>query len=69
VVVPSSLQHDLRRNRIELEEIDLVKGRTMRENTDAVLRGEIDVALLFEPLRAKSRPSAARSGTPRPAAV
>jgi NitT/TauT family transport system substrate-binding protein len=43
------LQHDLRRHGIGLESIDLVKGRTMQENADAVLRGEIDVALLFEP--------------------
>ena len=43
------LQHDLRRDGIELESIDVVNGRTTRENADAVLRGEIDVALLFEP--------------------
>jgi NitT/TauT family transport system substrate-binding protein len=44
------LQHDLRREGIGLETIDLVEGQTMRENTDAVLCGEMDVALLFEPL-------------------
>ena len=43
------LQHDLPRDGIELVSIDLVKRRTMRENADAVLRGEIDVALLCEP--------------------
>lgn len=43
------LQHDLRRDGIELEAIDLVTGRSMQENADGVLRGEIDVALLFEP--------------------
>jgi NitT/TauT family transport system substrate-binding protein len=43
------LQHDLRRDGVGLSTIELIKGRTMPENADGVLRGEIDVALVFEP--------------------
>lgn len=43
------LQDDIRRAGLEPEALDLVRGRGMAENAEAVLAGEIDAALVFEP--------------------
>jgi NitT/TauT family transport system substrate-binding protein len=43
------LQHDLRLHDIDPEKIDRVTGRTMGDNLDALRRGELDVAQMFEP--------------------
>lgn len=43
------LQDDIRRAGLRTEALQLVSGRSMAENAAAVLRGEIDVALVFEP--------------------
>lgn len=43
------LQHDLRLQGIDPEKLDRVTGRTMAQNLDALARGEIDVAQMFEP--------------------
>jgi NitT/TauT family transport system substrate-binding protein len=43
------LQHDLRQNGIDPDRLDRVTGRTMGDNLDALRRGEIDVAQVFEP--------------------
>lgn len=43
------LQDDIRRAGLRPEALDLVQGRSMAENAEAVLAGEIDAALVFEP--------------------
>jgi NitT/TauT family transport system substrate-binding protein len=43
------LQDDIRRAGFRPEALDLVQGRSMAENAEAVLAGEIDAALVFEP--------------------
>jgi NitT/TauT family transport system substrate-binding protein len=43
------LQHDLRQNGIDPFLIERVAGPTMGDNLDALRRGEIDVAQVFEP--------------------
>lgn len=43
------LQDDIRRAGLRPEALDLVHGRSMAENAEAVLAGEIDAALVFEP--------------------
>jgi NitT/TauT family transport system substrate-binding protein len=43
------LQHDLRESGIDPDRIERVTGRTMRDNLDALRRGEIDAAQVFEP--------------------
>jgi NitT/TauT family transport system substrate-binding protein len=43
------LQHDLRLRGVDPARIDCVTGRTMAENLEALRRGELDVAQLFEP--------------------
>jgi NitT/TauT family transport system substrate-binding protein len=43
------LQHDLRLQNIDPAQINRVSGRTMAENLEALRRGELDVAQLFEP--------------------
>src|SRR4029079_3803045 len=43
------LQHDLRLHDIYPEKINRVTGRTMGDNLDALRRGELDVAQMFEP--------------------
>jgi len=47
------LQDDIRRAGLRPEEIRLVTGRTMAENAEAVIAGDIDVALLFEPFASR----------------
>jgi NitT/TauT family transport system substrate-binding protein len=46
------LQDDIRRAGLDPAGLDLVLGRTMPENAAALLAGEIDVAMLFEPFGA-----------------
>jgi NitT/TauT family transport system substrate-binding protein len=43
------LQHDLRLQGVDPARIDCVTGRTMAENLEALRRGELDVAQMFEP--------------------
>jgi NitT/TauT family transport system substrate-binding protein len=43
------LQHDLRLQGVDPAKIDCVTGRTMAENLEALSRGELDVAQMFEP--------------------
>ena len=43
------LQHDLRLQGVDPARIDCVIGRTMADNLEALRRGELDVAQLFEP--------------------
>jgi NitT/TauT family transport system substrate-binding protein len=43
------LQHDLRQEGIDLSRLDRIADRTMRQNLQALDRGEIDVAQMFEP--------------------
>ena len=43
------LQHDLRLQGVDPGEIDCVTGRTMADNLEALCRGELDVAQMFEP--------------------
>jgi len=43
------LQHDLRLEGIDPERIDRVADRTMAQNLEALRRGELDVAQMFEP--------------------
>jgi NitT/TauT family transport system substrate-binding protein len=43
------LQDDLRRAGVDPAALRTVPGRTMRENAEALARGEIDLAQLFEP--------------------
>jgi NitT/TauT family transport system substrate-binding protein len=43
------LQHDLRQNGIDPYMIERVAGQKMGDNLDALRRGEIDVAQVFEP--------------------
>jgi NitT/TauT family transport system substrate-binding protein len=50
------LQDDIRRAGLQPEALNLVQGRSMAENAEAVLRGEIDVALLFEPFASQMEP-------------
>jgi NitT/TauT family transport system substrate-binding protein len=47
------LQDDIRRAGLRVEDLDLVQGRSMAENAEAVLKGEIDAALLFEPFASR----------------
>jgi NitT/TauT family transport system substrate-binding protein len=46
------LQDDIRRAGLDPMRLDLVLGRTMAENSAALLDGEIDVAMVFEPFAA-----------------
>jgi NitT/TauT family transport system substrate-binding protein len=43
------LQHDLRLQGVDPAQIDCATGRTMAENLEALRRGELDVAQMFEP--------------------
>src|SRR6185503_4669850 len=43
------LQHDLRLQGVNPAQIDCVTGRTMADNLEALRRGELDVAQMFEP--------------------
>jgi NitT/TauT family transport system substrate-binding protein len=43
------LQHDLRLEGVDPDTLDRVTGRTMAQNLEALGRGELDVAQLFEP--------------------
>jgi NitT/TauT family transport system substrate-binding protein len=43
------LQHDLRKTGIDPDRLERVTDRTMAGNLDALRRGEIDVAQMFEP--------------------
>jgi len=43
------LQHDLRLQNVDPEEIDRVTGQTMADNLEALRQGELDVAQMFEP--------------------
>jgi NitT/TauT family transport system substrate-binding protein len=43
------LQHDLRSSGIDPDRLERVANRTMAENIEALRRGEIDVAQVFEP--------------------
>jgi NitT/TauT family transport system substrate-binding protein len=43
------LQDDIRRAGLDPLQLDLVLGRTMAENAAALVAGEIDVAMVFEP--------------------
>ena len=43
------LQHDLRESGIDPDRLDRVADRSMADNLDALQRGEIDVAQMFEP--------------------
>ena len=47
------LQDDIRRAGLRPEALDLVHGRGMAENAEAVLAGEIDAALVFEPFASR----------------
>jgi NitT/TauT family transport system substrate-binding protein len=47
------LQDDLRRAGLDPDRLDLVRGRTMAENAAAVLAGDLDAALLFEPFASR----------------
>lgn len=47
------LQDDIRRAGLQPEALNLVQGRSMAENAEAVLNGKIDVALLFEPFASR----------------
>jgi NitT/TauT family transport system substrate-binding protein len=46
------LQDDIRRAGLDPARLDLVLGRTMAENAAALISGEIDVAMVFEPFGA-----------------
>jgi NitT/TauT family transport system substrate-binding protein len=46
------LQDDIRRAGLDPTQLDLVLGRTMAENSEALLAGDIDVAMVFEPFAA-----------------
>jgi NitT/TauT family transport system substrate-binding protein len=43
------LRHDLRLQDVDPGEIDCVTGRTMADNLEALRKGELDVAQMFEP--------------------
>jgi NitT/TauT family transport system substrate-binding protein len=43
------LQHDLRLQGVDPARIDCVTGRTMADNLEALRKGELDVAQMFEP--------------------
>ena len=43
------LQHDLREQGVDPAQIDRVADRTMADNLEALRRGELDVAQMFEP--------------------
>jgi NitT/TauT family transport system substrate-binding protein len=43
------LQHDLRENGIDPDRLERMTGRTMSDNLDALRRGDVDVAQVFEP--------------------
>ena len=43
------LQHDLRLSGVDAEKTNRLTGRTMAENLEALRRGELDVAQVFEP--------------------
>lgn len=43
------LQHDLREAGVDPDRISRIAGRTMPQNLEALARGEIDVAQMFEP--------------------
>jgi NitT/TauT family transport system substrate-binding protein len=43
------LQHDLRLQGVDPATLDCVTGRTMADNLEALRRGELDVAQMFEP--------------------
>jgi NitT/TauT family transport system substrate-binding protein len=43
------LQHDLRLQGVDPAQIDCVTGRTMADNLEALRRGELDMAQMFEP--------------------
>jgi NitT/TauT family transport system substrate-binding protein len=43
------LQHDLRLQGVDPAQVDGVTGRTMAENLEALRKGELDVAQMFEP--------------------
>jgi NitT/TauT family transport system substrate-binding protein len=47
------LQDDIRRAGLRPEALNLIQGRSMAQNAEAVLSGEIDVALLFEPFASR----------------
>ncbi|MCC7427775.1 MAG: ABC transporter substrate-binding protein [Alphaproteobacteria bacterium] len=46
------LQDDIRRAGLDPKALDLVLGRTMAQNSDSLLAGEVDVVMLFEPFAA-----------------
>lgn len=48
------LQHDLREEGIDPSRIDRIADRTMPQNLEALGRGEIDVAQMFEPYASKA---------------
>ena len=43
------LKLDMMRAGLEVPSLNILQGPSMAENTDAVLRGDLDVALVFEP--------------------
>jgi NitT/TauT family transport system substrate-binding protein len=43
------LQHDLRQIRVDPDRLERVANRTMADNLEALRRGELDVAQMFEP--------------------
>jgi NitT/TauT family transport system substrate-binding protein len=43
------LQHDLRLQGVDPAQVDCVTGRTMADNLEALRKGELDVAQMFEP--------------------
>jgi len=43
------LQHDLRQNGVDPDRLERTANRTMADNLDALRRGELDVAQMFEP--------------------
>jgi NitT/TauT family transport system substrate-binding protein len=53
------LQHDLRLQDVDPGEIDCVTGRTMADNLEALRRGELDVAQMFEPYVSRALQSGA----------
>jgi len=53
------LQHDLRLDGVDPERIDRVADRTMAQNLEALRRGELDVAQMFEPYAAMAVQSGA----------
>ena len=57
------LQHDLRLQGVDPAQINCVTGRTMADNLEALRRGELDVAQMFEPYVSMALRSRRRRGS------